>query len=214
MTVPEITQRIQSLHVFLIASMVVHVLLLCLPLQPPIARNSPLRPDRLFAVGLYIPETAAEDTNAADTSAPPALKFSDSAAQPAAQKKPRPSKKTAPEKRVQGREATVSLDRLSDADAQYRSYLAHLRSQINAVWQYQQEVRDRGLSGIATVRFSIAHSGRLESVTIKQPSGHRVLDDEALRTIRAAAPFLPFPAEFTIETLHVWASFEYEFNLR
>jgi protein TonB len=103
---------------------------------------------------------------------------------------------------------------MSADDAQYRSYLGHLRSKIGAVWEYPPAAREQGLNGVVTVRFTIARNGNLKALTIKKKSPHLLLDNEALRTIRAAAPFLPFPPEFSIEKLHVLASFEYEFNQR
>jgi protein TonB len=126
-------------------------------------------------------------------------------------KRPTPLKKPP---HAQPREATVSLDRMSDSDVQYRSYLGHVRSKIGAVWEYPPSARDKGLYGVVTVRFTIARNGRLQALTVKNKSPYKLLDDEALRTIRAAAPFEPFPSEFKIETLHVSASFEYEFSGR
>jgi periplasmic protein TonB len=210
MTVPELTQRIQPLHIYLIASLAMHALLLCLPIREPII-SSPAQPaNRLFAVDLHIPGKAPDNLEAPVEPAPPALSPHTSPAH----EPQRASQPPAHENKSLKREATVSLDRLNDADAQYRSYIGHLRTKINTAWQYQQEAGDRGLNGIATVRFSITRNGSLESVTVKRSSGHRMLDDEAVRTIRSAAPFFPFPAEFAIETLHVWASFEYEFSRR
>ncbi|MBM4310690.1 MAG: energy transducer TonB [Deltaproteobacteria bacterium] len=212
MNTAEPRSRLRSFHVFLCASLLVHAGVLMLPLKPPITTAAGEPFNRLFAVELLMPEDAREENATAQKSAaPPALP--DPAPAPQA-KKPPAAKPAASEKKAPVREATVSLDRLSDADAQYRFYLGHLRSKISAEWQYPPEASNRGLSGTVSVRFSIAPSGRLTDVSVTNSSAHSLLDDEALRTIRAAAPFHPFPQEFTIEKLNVSASFEYEFSGR
>ncbi len=199
--------RIRALYLLCIVSALIHAALLALPLKAPVVQPAIAKRDTLFAVELLQPQQLPENNAAA-----PALPAARPPEQRTVESQPR-TPAAAPQPAGQ-REATVSLDRLSDADAQYRSYLGHLRSKINTVWQYPPEARDTGLYGVVTVRFSIARSGRLESLTIKHPSGYRLLDTETLRTIRAAAPFRPFPSEFTIDTLHVSASFEYEFSQR
>jgi protein TonB len=208
-------RRIRSSHVFLITSVVVHALLLCIPLASSVVPKQTVPQNRLFAVELLVPEQEAEEKSTREsTDTTPALFTPPPAKAPIqkAHKKPEPQKKDAT--KLQAREATVSLDRMSDDDVQYRSYLGHLRSKIGAVWEYPSAAREKGLNGVVTVRFTIALNGNLKALTIKKESSHRLLDNEALRTIRAAAPFLPFPSEFSIETLHVLASFEYEFSER
>lgn len=212
MKTAEPRSRLRSFHVFLCASLMVHAGVLMLPLKPPITTEAGEPFNRLLAVELLMTESDREKhSGPQESAAPPALP--DPAPAPQA-KKPQAAKPAASEKKAPAREATVSLDRLSDADTQYRSYLGHLRSKISAEWQYPPEASNRGLSGTVTVRFSIAPNGRLTDVSVTNSSAHRLLDDEALRTIRAAAPFQPFPQEFTIERLNVSASFEYEFSGR
>jgi protein TonB len=182
-----------------------------LPFKPAIVSTEKPARNRLFAVELLAGQPHLHDAIDEGPVALPA---------PAAAKKPAPEAKrpdtrpaAAPEK-VRHREATVSLDRPGDADAQYLSYLGHLRSKISSVWQYPPEASAQGLTGTVTVRFSIARSGRLTGLRVTNGSAHQLLDDEALRTIRAAAPFHAFPQEFTISRLNVLASFEYEFSGR
>ena len=68
---------------------------------------------------------------------------------------------------------------MSDSDVQYRSYLGHVRSKIDAVWEYPPAARDNGLNGVVTVRFTITRNGRLEALIVKNKSRYQLLDDEA-----------------------------------
>ena len=47
---------------------------------------------------------------------------------------------------------------------------------------------------------SIKADGSLEKVEINRPSGHKVLDDAAVRIVKLAAPFSPFPAAISKDT--------------
>jgi len=206
-------RSIHSSHVFLITSVVIHALLLCIPIASSVVPKQTIPQNRLFAVELLIPEPKIENKAQKEkTGPPPALPAPQPKKVPIQkpQESPAPAAKNSTQ--FKAREATVSLDRMSADDAQYRSYLGHLRSKISAVWEYPPAAREKRLNGVVTVRFTIARNGSLKALTIKKKSPHLLLDNEALRTIRAAAPFLPFPSEFSIETLHVLASFEYEFN--
>lgn len=204
---------LRSSHVFLITSVVIHGLLLCIPLATYIAPQETPPQDRLFAVELLIPELEPENIPIKnEPKDPPALPAAPEPKRLVKEKSPAPRKMKT--KQPEKREATVSLNRHTDDDMQYRSYLGHLRSKINAVWEYPLAARNKGLNGTVTVRFTIAENGRLEALTVKENSPHTLLDNEALRTIKAAAPFLPFPSDFSIEKLHVLASFEYEFSSR
>jgi len=202
----------RSSHVFLATSALIHALLLCIPLAAPVAPQKMVPTNPLIAVELLFPEPENLKIHPdikADLSTLP---------RQALKKKPanKPDAHTEPlvknQSPAQPREATVSLDRLSEDDAQYRTYVGHLRSKIRSVWVYPPEASDKGLNGTVTVRFSIARTGSLQGLTLIKNSPHQLLNNEALRTIKAAAPFLPLPPEFNIDTLNVTASFEYEFS--
>lgn len=207
-------RQVRSLYVFIAASVLIHALLLAVPFKSAVVSKTTPPLNRLIAVELLIPEQKTEKTDAKNTNPAPPLPRPQPQKTLMQKPKPRPVPSSQKPARTKSREASVSLDRLSDSDVQYRSYLGHVRSKIDAVWEYPPAARDNGLNGVVTVRFTIARNGRLEALIVKNKSPYQLLDDEALRTIRAAAPFLPFPSEFSIETLHVSASFEYEFSGR
>ena len=50
-----------------------------------------------------------------------------------------------------------------------------------------------GLQGRLALEFTIGSTGQLERLRIVRSSGSQFLDDEALRAIKAAAPFPPIP---------------------
>jgi TonB family protein len=109
-------------------------------------------------------------------------------------------------------EATVSLDANDKKHPKYSSYLDHLRYKISSVWQYPALAKKQGIQGELTLRFSIGRNGRLIGVKLLDPSGHSILDQEAMRTIHIATPFSPFPEGFNISKLNVLASFTYQFT--
>jgi outer membrane biosynthesis protein TonB len=49
-------------------------------------------------------------------------------------------------------------------------------------------------------------------VELLQGSGHKVLDDEALGSIRKAAPYNPIPDAYRIPNLRIRAHFIYEMH--
>lgn len=109
-------------------------------------------------------------------------------------------------------EATVLLDTTDKKFLKYAPYLQHLRARINAVWEYPDEAKKYGVSGIVTVRFTIAASGKLTRADLVHTSGHDILDREAIRTIHHAAPFDPLPSNLNLQCLNVLASFDYEIS--
>jgi protein TonB len=55
------------------------------------------------------------------------------------------------------------------------------------------EARRQGMSGNPVLEVAIRANGRLAEVLVRRSSGHRELDNAALRIVRLAAPFDPFP---------------------
>jgi protein TonB len=101
------------------------------------------------------------------------------------------------------------LTPLNAPEIQYISYFASIKRKIELVWQYPYEAAVAGIGGELMVDFVIARSGKLESVGLVRGSGYKVLDDEAIRSIRTAAPFDPIPAEYKIPSLQIRGRFLY-----
>ncbi len=91
----------------------------------------------------------------------------------------------------------------------YFSYLLHLKKKIEGVWVYPRVAADSGLGGTLTLEFSIAKDGNLLGVNLKDSSGHTILDEYAMRAIRTAAPYFPFPDRMKHKRLRIRANFIY-----
>jgi protein TonB len=111
---------------------------------------------------------------------------------------------------VNKKEDTVEL---STTEFRYLSYFAKLKSQIENVWNYPEESRYRGEEGQLFLIFTIKRNGELENIQLLSSSGYVRLDSEAMRAIRAAAPFSPFPEGWgSLEKLNIKATFIYQFG--
>jgi TonB family protein len=108
-------------------------------------------------------------------------------------------------------EDTISLD---TRDEKYVPYAKIIRARLLQNWDYPAGARENLIEGKLLVLFTLTKEGHLASFRILEPSGARILDEEALRTIRAAAPFPPFPASLGLARLHIKARFEYQLRNR
>jgi TonB family protein len=106
---------------------------------------------------------------------------------------------------------TISLD---TQDKRYITYAAAIKERISANWVYPEAAKDRLIEGRLTVLFSLSPRGELMETTFLSGSGYRVLDEEAARAIRSAAPFPSFPAHITVNRLNVKATFDYRITSR
>ncbi len=106
-------------------------------------------------------------------------------------------------------EATVDINTRED---KFFSYLLHLKNKIQGVWVYPSSASQSGLGGSLSVEFSIARDGQLLYVNLMDSSGHSILDESALRAIRSAAPYFPFPSRLKAKRLKIRANFIYVTN--
>ena len=104
------------------------------------------------------------------------------------------------------------LTALNAPEIQYISYFASIKRKIELVWQYPADAAMAGKQGYLTVDFVIGRNGHLESVELLQGSGHKILDEEALGSIRKAAPYNPIPKQYGIPNLRIRAHFIYEMH--
>jgi protein TonB len=101
------------------------------------------------------------------------------------------------------------LTPLNAPEVQYISYFASIKRKIELVWQYPYEAAVAGIQGELVLDFVIARSGAVNSVELVRSSGSKILDDEAIRSIRKAAPFDPIPAQYKIANLQIRGRFVY-----
>jgi len=92
---------------------------------------------------------------------------------------------------------SVSARRTSDA-----YYLQSWRRRVESVGNlnYPAEAREKQLYGDLKLLVTIRPDGSLQNVRVIASSGHKILDDAALRIVRMAAPYPPFPAEMKKST--------------
>nr|MCU0937331.1 energy transducer TonB [Gammaproteobacteria bacterium] len=71
---------------------------------------------------------------------------------------------------------------------------------------YPDEARRQKLSGSLLLDVSVNTDGTVNEIQLRRSSGHKVLDDAAIRIVRLAAPFPPFPKDIEQEVDMRWTS--------
>ncbi|MBI4962552.1 MAG: energy transducer TonB [Desulfomonile tiedjei] len=103
-------------------------------------------------------------------------------------------------------EAVVDINTRED---RFFSYLWHLKQKIQGVWVYPAVAAKSGIGGALSVEFSVSKEGELLYVNLVDSSGHTILDESAMKAIRSAAPYFPFPPRLKAKRLRVRANFIY-----
>jgi len=108
------------------------------------------------------------------------------------------------------------LTSLSTREAVDAAYLHDWRRRVEAVGnQYYPEASIRyGIYGSLRLLVVINYDGRLEDIQVLASSGFAVLDEAAIKIVRMAAPFAPFPAELRASTdkLEIIRTWQFEEN--
>ena len=101
----------------------------------------------------------------------------------------------------------------STREYKYASYMEAWRSKVERVGNlnYPEEARKRKLSGSLVLDVALNPDGSINNITVRQPSGHKVLDDAAIRIVKLSAPFAPFPDAIEGETdiLHIIRTWQF-----
>jgi protein TonB len=95
-------------------------------------------------------------------------------------------------------------------------YLQSWRRKVETVGNlnYPEEARRDRLYGSLRLMVSITPDGALKEVRVLDSSGHKVLDDAAIRIVKQAAPFAPFPEEMrqTTDVLEIIRTWQFRKN--
>jgi protein TonB len=77
---------------------------------------------------------------------------------------------------------------------------------------YPEEAKRRGIQGNLVLDVSVRADGTLGSMAVRRSSGHKLLDDAALRIVELAAPFAPFPPDIRTDTDELHITRTWKFN--
>ncbi len=96
----------------------------------------------------------------------------------------------------------------------YASYIDSWRQKVERIGNlnYPAEARSENLSGSLILDVGINPDGTLHSVRIDRSSGHRALDNGAIRIVRMASPFAPLPPEIRkeVDILHIVRTWKFQ----
>jgi periplasmic protein TonB len=98
---------------------------------------------------------------------------------------------------------------LDTKDAKYVSYFSRVKQQIQLAWVYPSQATKNTLGGELTLKFEISKDGNLISLRLINTSGSNILDANAIKAVRGAAPYYPFPITIPKEKLSILATFVY-----
>ncbi|OGW46497.1 MAG: hypothetical protein A2078_01715 [Nitrospirae bacterium GWC2_57_9] len=98
---------------------------------------------------------------------------------------------------------SVTLD---TDEFKFISYNRWLKIKVESVLKYPELAAISGYQGTLFVQFDIRKDGTLGNVEVLKSSGYKILDDEAVRSLRSAAPFQPLPKEWNMERYSIRAA--------
>ncbi|MEW8577038.1 MAG: energy transducer TonB [Candidatus Thiodiazotropha sp.] len=90
----------------------------------------------------------------------------------------------------------------STKEYKYAAYLDAWRRKVERIGNlnYPDQAKRSRLYGNLVLHVAVKADGSVESIKVRHSSGHKILDDAAIRIVRLAAPFSPFPNEIRKET--------------
>jgi len=102
------------------------------------------------------------------------------------------------------------------ANTREYEFAAYMQSWVSKVERignlnYPEDARRQSLSGNVVVTVAIRRDGSIDRVEVVQSSGHRVLDDAALRIVDLASPYQPLPTDIAqnVDVLHITRTWQF-----
>jgi TonB family protein len=99
---------------------------------------------------------------------------------------------------------------LNTSELKYQRYLLAMKDAIERKWEYPAIAAASGWQGVLRINFTINKDGTVSNIQVLKSSNYPVLDDAAVTALKLAAPFPPFPDNFTIEEINIKGTFEYD----
>lgn len=101
----------------------------------------------------------------------------------------------------------------STREYKYAAYLESWRAKVERVGNlnYPDAAREAGLSGSLLLDVALNQDGSVREITVRRSSGHRVLDEAAVRIVELAAPYAPLPPAIRkeVDILHITRTWQF-----
>jgi periplasmic protein TonB len=90
----------------------------------------------------------------------------------------------------------------STAEYRFARYIEDWRVKVMRIAEhnYPQAASDKKIYGSLLLTVSIKANGTIENIELRRSSGHKVLDDAAMRIVRMGAPYAAFPPDIARDT--------------
>jgi len=89
----------------------------------------------------------------------------------------------------------------------YAAYMDAWRAKVERIGNlnYPEEAKRRSLTGSLVLDVALNSDGSVNTIVVRRSSGHKLLDDAAVRIVEMSSPFTPFTADMKAETdiLHI-----------
>lgn len=109
------------------------------------------------------------------------------------------------------RETFVSVNA---RESRYAPYLDAWRRKVEHIGNlnFPAEIRNRRLTGSLALEVALNSDGSIRELFLSKPSNQPVLDESALRIVKMAGPFAPFPANLRRDTAVLRFVYVWRFN--
>ncbi len=105
-------------------------------------------------------------------------------------------------KQTQSKKPRRKFINSSTQEYKYASYLTAWRKKVESIGNlnYPEEAKKKKIYGNILMTVILKPDGKVSSIKIRKSSGHKLLDDAAIRIVNLASPFAPFPKNIRQET--------------
>jgi protein TonB len=106
----------------------------------------------------------------------------------------------------------TSASAKSADEAAYMHYFEKRVEQVGNV-NYPKEARIRRIFGQVQLVVALLANGNIKHIEVSKTSGSRLLDQAAVRSVRLASPYQPFPTELrNRDEIHIIRTWQYQSN--
>ncbi len=130
------------------------------------------------------------------------------------QLKNNPKKKIEKQDESTRTDAAETKDEYMESEQEFKDammrYQDIIKQQLEEARRYPYNARKNNIEGIVYMRFLLLANGNVKNVELVRSSGHSVLDDSALKTVKIACPFPRIPESFNTGSIMFEVSLVYD----